>query len=1136
MNFIPKWRKGKKPPVQLDDCDYDSDRKRKGKKPPVQLDDCDYDSDRKRNRRNLMALLGGVAGFGIASKASAQQPSTLTNMPYASTPLSGAELTYVVQSGVSKKTPVSSISGSGGGTPGGTNGQLQFNNSGLFGGLGVGSGLSVVGGNLTATGGGSGGITVVTSIAAMQALTGAAGAVAYLDAGGRSGTFAWSTANHATDINNDPGQGEWIAAPGNFIVTGTIVPNLVGTYVPSGLTYNGAPYWVCAGVGYIWWYSTGSFWSINPTLGSLTGNGPSSFGLGGNNIFAPSSGTYGPGGSSTGSATVVGTAGAAGAWQRQWNGTCDWAWWGAIADTVCVVDPITWVSTNPGTGTNTDNGVAFLNWQVWAQYKSSLGLGVYVEPSYGVTGVYGWLLSTTSYYWVAGISKLHINGRKIISMQQLQTGQASTSQFPVINSVGLVPSNIVLIQTTVSSAVAFTCVTSTDANKFTVNVWCVLTSIDTQRGGFPPNPQNYQYVQVSSSTIYASVAISSGTYNSGSGALALTLASATFGVTPPAVLVGQWITISSLTGTGAFASLDGSWQITSITGSGLVVNASATAGLGAATITGGTLAATGVVTVGEPIENAHLSTNPDYTTTPTWACGAARATVLPGWDCEHIYEGLQVNTSFSANSPNGNYVTLGAAKSIVTIDWVGTGASETLSSNIVHIRPKFKTTGETDKQVETITWTDPDCPMVSISLQSACPKNLNITGGRIYGIVGCSQKLSVRGTELLQYADLGMTYGCNYSVSFDGCRIYNATSASGIFDLANQITIDGSTISYANGTFTVALATISFNINQASLVPGMVIMLEAVASDTAVINMTADYGALLVMGVRQQNPVPAATTSSTPNTVVSTGSVTFTVPSGLTIPTGQPLIAQASGGGMAGTVTSYSGTTLVMNVTNSSGSGTGLTPWVITFSVGWLYIDTNGPTALPGWCSNARANIVRVGTVEYKNCTGNGFIRSYSDAAARGKNLLEWYRQIIVGTTAYPYAASVNTQIQGVLTSVEVNVSVVHPTSNATLGITIFTYVVTQGPGGAVTADPSGYTGISIDLTTLGKRVITPTSFVGKQPNDNVAVGGVTSPTLPLNRLTFLLEYVITAPASTSPMIELIVETDTGLVKSLATQ
>ena len=1113
MNFISKWRKGKKPPVQLDDCDYDSDR--------------------KRNRRNLMALLGGAVGFGVAEKASAQQASTLSNMPYASTPLSGAELTYVVQSGVSKKTPVSSISGSGGGTPGGANGQLQYNNSGSFGGYGVGTGLAVVGGNLTATAAASG-MQVVTSVAALQAIIGIAGQAVYLDSGGRSGIFAWQVGDHSVDGTNDPGQGEWVVPviySATFVVSGTISPNLVGTYTLAG-SFNGRPYYTSPVIpGVIWYYTLGP----DCIIGSHLGASEPAFAQS-SSATTPPTGSYpnnGVGGA-TGTATLaVGTpAAGAGAWQRQWNGTCDWAWWGAIADTVCLVDPVTWISTDPGTGANTDNGGAFLSWQTWAQYKSSLGLGVYVEPSYGVTGVYGWMVGTTGFYWVQGIKKLHINGRKIISMQQLEANQGSETQFPVINSVDWNITNAALIQSTVIGNTAFTLVSASNSSKFTIDAWCVLTSIDTQRGGYPPNPQNYQYVQVMASIVYPSIAISSGTYNSTSGALALTFATPPLGtpsttssstvliglgsktfVVPTGLniqpgasvnaaasggtmagtiisydgvttgnlvfdvpgyqnfsgsgtfstwtmtftqpnLVGQWITISGLTGTGAFASLDGSWKITSITGASLVVNATATAGLGAATITGGTLAATGIVVVGEPIENAHLSTNPDYSTTPTAACGAARATVMPNWDYEHIYEKIQVNTAFSPNSPNGNYLTFGAAKSITTIDWVGVGVSETMCSSVVHIRPRFKTPGETDKMVETITWTDPDCPTVVIGLQSPCPKNMNISGGRLYGIAGCSQNLTVRGTELLQYALMAFPFGCNYSVSFDACRIYNATDdAAGIFDAGSQINIDGSIISYASGTFTINLGTITFNIGTWSLVPGMVIMLEGTASDTGLIQMTADYGALLVMGVRQDSPT----------------------------------------------------------------------------SPSFLYIDTNGPTALPGW-SNNKAYIIRVGTVEYKNCTGNGAIRSYSDAAARGKNLLEWYRQIIVGTTIYPYATNVNVGLFGVLTSVQVNVSVPHPTGSSTIVLTIRTALVTQGPSGTITTD-SGYTVITIDITTLGHRVITPTAFINKASADSITVGGVSSPTLPPNRLVYAMAYTVTAPSTTSPMIELIVETDTGIVK-----
>ena len=162
-------------------------------------------------------------------------------------------------------------------------------------------------------------------------------------------------------------------------------------------------------------------------------------------------------------APATDTSGASGAWVRQWSGTCDWAWWGAVADTVCSVDP----STNNTTVTSgTDNGTAFLNWQTWAQYKSSLGLGVYVEPNFGITGVYGWNVNTSGYYWVKGIQKLHINGRKIITMQQLLSGASGQASFPIASDVGVIAANSYLIQSTAIGATSFTCVTAAQAANF----------------------------------------------------------------------------------------------------------------------------------------------------------------------------------------------------------------------------------------------------------------------------------------------------------------------------------------------------------------------------------------------------------------------------------------------------------------------------------------------------------------------------------------------------------------------------------------------------------------------------------------------------------------------------------------------
>ena len=78
--------------------------------------------------------------------------------------------------------------------------------------------------------------------------------------------------------------------------------------------------------------------------------------------------------------------------------------------------------------------------------------------------------------------------------------------------------------------------------------------------------------------------ISSAVYTTGTGALALTLS------TTPAFSAGDAVALSSLTGTGSYASLNGTWTVTSVVG--YVVTVAATAGL-TATVTGGSLAEAG---------------------------------------------------------------------------------------------------------------------------------------------------------------------------------------------------------------------------------------------------------------------------------------------------------------------------------------------------------------------------------------------------------------------------------------------------------------------------------------------------------------------------------------------------------------
>lgn len=78
--------------------------------------------------------------------------------------------------------------------------------------------------------------------------------------------------------------------------------------------------------------------------------------------------------------------------------------------------------------------------------------------------------------------------------------------------------------------------------------------------------------------------ITSGTYVSATGVIVLTMAAAVN------FSAGDAVVLSSLTGTGGFATLDGTWQATAVSGDGLTVTLAGPTGAGASTITGGSLA------------------------------------------------------------------------------------------------------------------------------------------------------------------------------------------------------------------------------------------------------------------------------------------------------------------------------------------------------------------------------------------------------------------------------------------------------------------------------------------------------------------------------------------------------------------
>lgn len=99
----------------------------------------------------------------VTSAAAQQPPIKISALPSATTPLSGSEFLYIDQAGISKKVATSALMTSSSSLPLATTSQL-YGGSGVAGAASVvslGSGLSLTGGTLTATGGGGGPFTAV---------------------------------------------------------------------------------------------------------------------------------------------------------------------------------------------------------------------------------------------------------------------------------------------------------------------------------------------------------------------------------------------------------------------------------------------------------------------------------------------------------------------------------------------------------------------------------------------------------------------------------------------------------------------------------------------------------------------------------------------------------------------------------------------------------------------------------------------------------------------------------------------------------------------------------------------------------------------------------------------------------------
>jgi hypothetical protein len=182
------------------------------------------------------------------------------------------------------------------------------------------------------------------------------------------------------------------------------------------------------------------------------------------------------------------------------------------------------------------------------------------------------------------------------------TGLTTANKLIAINGwtiTGVVPTSIQFTGNQLAN-----CIDKTEFNALSWNNQQNILGLCQITGNLAGGSANTELLPVGMILTYftASATITSGTYNNATGVVTLTMSgSIGFGV-------GGNVTVAGLTGTGAFASLDGIFAAISPT-SGTTVTYNAGAGLGASTITGGYLV---------PPTITNLTALAQGTVTPWW--------------------------------------------------------------------------------------------------------------------------------------------------------------------------------------------------------------------------------------------------------------------------------------------------------------------------------------------------------------------------------------------------------------------------------------------------------------------------------------------------------------------------------------
>lgn len=534
-----------------------------------------------------------------------------------------------------------------------------------------------------------------------------------------------------------------------------------------------------------------------------------------------------------------------------------------------------------------------------------------------------------------------------------------------------------------------------------------------------------------------------------------------------------------------------------------------------------------IVNIVEAFKYVHLSTLPDYNAIPTISnsCGVARMWVMPdpAWQGKLIIKDM--SAGLAPSIPQGPYVTL-CKLFVQTINWVGPGFSETSCRDVVHDNLSPRTSGETDKMLDNITYNNPIAYAGgAFPFQSANPNRLIINGGAIASLVGLGKQTIVRGTKIALF-QAASTFGMCDSVLLDYCDVPSApgTGTGNVIDAATPMVIDGTNVTWSNGFLTLIDLPLSANglLGHWNVMSGMWVNLQAIDS-TGGVTFSNDIGTGYIIS-DTENPTALVGTTTATGGAFPGNTATVSSAAGL----GGGMAVSGTGIGTGAKISTIVGTTLTLSVANTATpSGT------LTFTQPIRTIETSLKqfATLPSWATGS-IYLFKVNEIEARHCIGDSSIRRMSAASAAGQRYFEYNKCEFGGINGQNI--TINNPIGTQLLEVDVNVVTASSIANAVL-----TIIITTVNNSTFVRDSGSGTVITIRLDIAGSRKITTSAFEGYPTGsgtlDNITVGGTASATLPPNRLlgpsTTLQFFSQASSTAASPLGEIIIKTSAGMVR-----